>query len=777
MPGTSPPGLTLTLRFLSGILGSGLLFLAGLNNYTGRSWLYGDHWQLTGLPSVFFRLPGMKPDEAFYFPVSWLLLGLAGLLLTVGLFFPVFRRALFAPFRSFRTALPFLLTLGLLVFSLYPWDFLTAKQHETGAQLMLYLSLAFAGYVLLLFSLYPALRFADRPGVRLYNWLTSIPPDRFLLLVCGFFFVLTNLISLLVFEHLPHIQDSISQLFQARIFASGRIHLPSPRFPDFFDYTHIINNGRWYSQYPWLHSFLLMLFEFVKAPWLVNPLCGTLTLPVIYRLGRELYDERTGRLATIFAALSPFIFNMSSEFMNHASALLFASLFLLFFFRTISQQRPLASPVLAGISLGLVANIRPYTALAIGAPFAVYSLIMFFRSPRRLLLRLLLLLLSTLLVTSLVFVYNWIANGSPTLFGYVVKWGPGHEVGFGHSGWGPPHTPYQGLLNTGNNLNLLNKFLFELPFPALVLPLIPFALGTKNRNDWLLFFCFLSLLSAYFFYWFHNLCFGPRFLYESAAALLLLSARGVRLLPELLKRTCWLAVDQNAVSRFYARALVPALLFFAGIALPPLERTYHTYGGVSAIVHRTVKRAGLKNALVFCDHFGNGFSYNRLTLDGPVVYCRDLGFMNPVLTLAYPDRRYYYARADTLIELKDLKYENSLIHQTLIQLSAILTDSALVAGYKTILVPFADLPLPVDTTGFSAKITDYRTVSREIFQQRRTIADYTPALALWLFNDQREHLKLFSLMDEPEHFIAGGLKFTLRGVARNNLGAVYDIRP
>ncbi|MEO0026488.1 MAG: hypothetical protein ABIK54_06985, partial [candidate division WOR-3 bacterium] len=165
-----------------------------------------------------------------------------------------------------------------------------------------------------------------------------------------------------------------------------------------------------------------------------------------------------------------------------------------------------------------------------------------------------------------------------------------------------------------------------------------------------------------------------------------------------------------------------------------------------------------------------------LTLDGPVVYCRNLGIFNPALTLRYPDRRCYFARHDTLIELKGLKYEGSPLHQTLLQLCRLLEDPELVRRYKTIIIPFADLPLPVDTAGFGDRITDFRTVSREIFQQRKTLRDYTPALALWIFNDEREHLQIFSMMDDPEHFIAGGLKFTLKGVAATNLGAVYDIR-
>ncbi|NPV14200.1 hypothetical protein HPY86_04635 [candidate division WOR-3 bacterium] len=757
-------------------LGAIFLFLAAVTSYNSSNYLFANRWFVTDKSTVFFRLPAMPPEQFYYFPLSWLLLGIALLLLLFGFLFRPFRTGLAHLFKSKAAALPFFFTLAFFLFTLYPWDFLTAKQNETGAQFMLYLSLATAGFIFLMFALYPALDFLEKPLTTTFNWLLNLKPRYFLLLTAGFFFLLANLVSYFVFEHIPHIQDSISQLFQARIFSQGKIHLPSPPFPDFFDYTHIINNGNWYSQYPWLHSFLLMFFVFLGTPWLLNPLLGTLFLFALYALGKELYDETIARTATLLATFSPYIINMSAEYMNHASALLFATLFILFYFRTVKGRKPVLSALFAGITLGAVANIRPYTALAIAAPFALYALFLLVRQPRRYLLPFILIALSTGAVTSLVFLYNYLANGNPLLFGYVVKWGPGHEVGFGRSGWGPPHTPYQGLLNMGNNFNLINKFLFESPWPALLLILIPFALPNRNRYDWLLFAGFLALPIAYFFYWFHNVCFGPRFLYEASACLFLLAARGIKELPRLLSHTFGLNPAPNP-NRFLLRAIPLTLLFTTTIALPPLYKLYHVYGGVSAIVHKAVRRAGIKNALVFCDHFGTGFSYNRLDLQGPLVYAKDYGYLNAALTLAYPDRQYYFARADTLRLLPDIKYENSRLKQTLDDLAATLADTGFVNTYKTVLWPFADIPPLPSTTHLRPQILDYRTVSRQIFSRQKSIDDYTPILALWLFDDPREHLSLFSSMDDAEHTIAGSLRFTLLRVTKNNLGAVYDIRP
>lgn len=763
---------------LSAVLAAVFLFLAALTNYTRTSFLFASRRMVSVKSGIFFRFPQMAPGEYHCLHPAWVLVGVPVLLFLFGLFFPGFRHALVSQWRQRKGALPILLTLIFLMVTFYPWNPLTGRQRELGVQVMLYLTLAFAGFVLLLFALYPVLGFADAIGQKVYQWLLNLRASHFLLLSAGCFFLITNLISFLVFEHLPHIQDSVAQLFQARIFASGRIHLRSPPFPEFFDYLHIINNGFWYSQYPWLHSFILMLFVLLGTPWLANPVLGTLTLPVIYLLGKEVYDEKTGRLSTILACLSPFIFNMSSEYMNHASALLFTSLFILFYFRTLNRHNSILNPLLAGAFIGLVANIRPYTGMAIALPFALYAIYLFCGSKGKYLKPFSLMLCSALALTSLVFVYNWLANGNPFLFGYLVNWGPGHEVGFGHSGWGPAHTPYRGLLNTGNKLNHINKFLLEWPLPGLLIVAIPFARGSRRCSDWLLLNGFLFLLLAYFFYFFSDACFGPRFLYESATCLIILTARGLIELPELLACAFGLThyAQPESVKRFYARSFFLILIFLLGVALPPLWREYHSYGSVSARVARNVKKAGLNNALIFCARFGEGFSFNRLSLDGPVVYARDLGLFNPALTLIYPDRRCYYANYDTLIELKDLDYHHSLLKQTIDQLLLSLKDSALIANYRAILVPFSDLPLTIDTARFPVWIFDYRTVAREILMGRRRLNDYTPALALWVFNERWQAPAIFSGMNTRRQFITRGLMFTPLRFTENELGVVYDIR-
>lgn len=785
-PGPASPALagpSPAVRWILFAAGLLLLALAGVFVYT-------DNWFFSTGGRAFVRLPGMQVGQYYFFPFWVVLLVLPALLFAAGYLFPAFRAALRAPWRSRRFAVPLAIALGAFVFSMFPAENRGTYIRETGTTMVFYLLLAGTGTALLLAGIYRWLGFLERPVERIENWLLGLDRRLFVLLLFGFTFLVANLISFLFFAHIPHVEDSIAQVFQARIFASGRLWLQSPRFPDFFDYTHIINNGRWYSQYSFLHSLLLVLGVLIGAPWIINPLLGALTVPLIYILGRDLYGERTGRLAGILAALCPFIFNMSAEYMNHSSALLFSTLFLIFYFRTIgirdaqsSDAAPVPSgrqkpahkwlhPLLAGLALGLVANVRPYTALGLAAPFAVYGIYLMERERGRHLPRFVLMVLAAAAATSLLFVYNWLTNGDPFLWGYVVKWGPGHEIGFGKSAWGAAHTPLRGLINTLCNLNRANKSIYEWPIPSLLPLALLFGSGTRDRRDWLLLSGFGGLVIAFFFYWFENTSFGPRFLYESSAAIVILTVRGIQHLGPFLRGTCNLAVADESTARFLRR-LWPVLgVLTLGITLPPVFHAFSTYHGVSGQLVRTVRRAKLKNALVFCGKLGHGFSANSLNLDGDVVYAKDYGLCNPALTLSYPDREYYYGNWDTLRRLEGIEYGNSRLKRALDEMGEFLANNE-VSSYRTVIWPFNDIPLPQIEAG--PRVVDPREMSREIFSGRQEFDDYLPAIACWVVNDNREHLRVFSFMNDLQNVLAGGYKFTLLSVTSEGTGAVYEI--
>jgi len=764
-PSSSERGSSFYIRhsaFL--VFGAAFLALAGIANYSPGT--------IEVVPGTVRILPG---PTSVAFPAWWVIIGVPLLLLGLGMTSARFRCAAAFPWQSRSSAWAMLSAILLLGSTLVPWEYASTIAEDSGSAILVYLSLASAGFALLAVGLFPWLGALERLAERALGRLLACRPWVLMLTLFAFAFVLANLISLVVFEHIAHIPDSISQLFQARLFASGHLYLPSPRFHEFFDSLHIINNGHWYSQYPPFHSVLLTLGVLAGAPWIINPLLGALTAPAIYLLGREVYDERTGRVAGVLAGLSPFVINMSSEFMNHTSTLLFLTLALLFLFRLMKPGR-FHHALLAGLFLGLAADIRPYTALAMMAPLAVYALDASRRTrpTRQTVLTFLPLLFTLALCIGLLLVYNQLVNGAALKFGYVVRWGAGHEVGFGHSGWGASHTPLRGLINTGNNLNGLNRYLFEWPLPGLLPVVLLFLSGAARKEDWLLLSSFLTLTVAYFFYWYQDLCFGPRFLFEAVVALCLLTSRSFSTIGPLLVRRFGVMVPPDSVRRVLLRIVPLALLVAAGIGIPPLYlNKYRSYYRIDASLVRTVQARQLDNALVFCSDLDNAFNRNSLVLDGPVVYAQDHGGLNAAVATAYPHRRYFYGSGDSLAPIPEAAFPHSKLALTLNQLADLLPE-AIELDHRTVIWPFADLP-PERLPG-NVVLTDFRHLADEFYSGSGQLENHLPALAFWLYDDPRENVAGFTYMNGRESFIMGEFRFTLLRETENHCGLVYDIR-
>ena len=468
-----------------------------------------------------------------------------------------------------------------------------------------------------------------------------------------FVLVAASTASGLLFGHIPHIQDSIAQLFHAKIFATGHLTAPIPAHPEFFTYTHMIMDGGWYSQFPPGHSAILFLGVLAGVPWLVNPLLGAGAIVVIYLLGRELYDGPTARLAALLCALSPFVIFMSSEFMNHASGMLMFSLFALSFF--VAARRPtLITGALVGSSLGWLIAIRPYSAAALAAPFLIYGLILAWKGGAKMRRAIVAACVMLGVFMGLLLLFNNATNGDPLLSGYEKKYGTGTNPGFGHSGWGETHTPLKGMQQTFSNLNMLNKSLFEWPVPALLFCAFLFASGSQNRRDYFLLLPPALICVAYFFYWFQDLCFGPRYLYESTPLIVLLTARGIRQCVHLVRKGFGGTVEQWKISCAVGGVVLTLFVVGWSANLPPVLNEYgDSYWRVSPRLVEEVRKVQLHRAVVFVSgNFGSAFPQNDPFLEGDIIYAKDLGPDNTLLMQKYPNRVYYAYRREVLYRLR-----------------------------------------------------------------------------------------------------------------------------
>jgi len=582
----------------------------------------------------------------------------AGVIL-LGLIFltPVGRRAVYSCFQNITFTVSFILATGLLILTLLPT--------KDGSPIVFYLLFASIGLVFFFIGIYPfviwSLKYSLGSTIRrlfdgICYYILNVNIKYLLIAVFIVAFTSTNLASYYIFEHIPHVQDSLVQVFHAKIFSVGRVTVPSHPIKEFFDFTHMINNGKWYSVYPPGHSFLIMLGFFVSMPWMVNPLLGSMSILLFYFIGKELFDEKTGRIALLLGLFSPFMLFMSSEFMSHSSALFFLSSFILFFAKT-TKQACLYYPLFAGGSLGMALLARPVTALAVSVPFAIYALFCLIKTFKKYALRLSIMFITCLAFIGVLFTFNYLTNGDPLLFGHEVKWGPEHNLGFGNGIWGEIHTPQKGLQQNLNNLNALNKYLFEWPIPCLLFMFIPFAVASKEIWDYILISSFFSLSLIYFFFWYQDWCFGPRYMYEASIMAIILTSRGILLTCVLINDAFKLKISPEIVKRTVGSLVATCILAGMIFNLPPLIKHYaRTYWRVNASALKIVKNAGVKNAVVFVkSYYGLILPENSPFLDGDIIYVKHKGKKNRLMMEYYSGRKYYLVSNSSIVEIFSLK--------------------------------------------------------------------------------------------------------------------------
>ncbi|MGB2844297.1 MAG: glycosyltransferase family 39 protein, partial [Candidatus Aminicenantaceae bacterium] len=249
-------------------------------------------------------------------------------------------------------------------------------------------------------------------------------------IACALFvFIFTNLFSYFIFNHIPRVHDEIDYLFQAKIFKSGRLYVPSPCAKESFDFPHMVNNGKWYSQYTPGYPFLLLLGLLIQAPWLINPILASLSIILFYLLGKEIYNSKVGILAAFMGTISIWFLLMSSTMMSHTSGLFFITFFLYFLFRSIKNPS-ITNGLLTGMGLGMAFLIRPYNAILISTPFLIYYVVLLIKNIRKRLKNIITFGLAVIFFLSILLIYNQITNGHPLKMGYFASYGVEHSLGF-----------------------------------------------------------------------------------------------------------------------------------------------------------------------------------------------------------------------------------------------------------------------------------------------------------------------------------------------------------
>lgn len=408
--------------------------------------------------------------------------------------------------------------------------------------------------------------------------------------------------SILAFARRPLLIDSVIQLFQARIFASGHLYAGAPPGEAFFAVQHmLVDGGRWYSQYPPGHSAILGLGVGLGVAWLVPVALSVGTALLLYGFARRAYDLATARLTVILLALAPFFWFMGASHMNHVSALFFVSAFLYLLVRW--EERGAPGILLgAGLAIGAAFLSRPLTAVAVGLAMAPFVLLTAFR--KRDIVSAGAGLAGVLAAVFLYLAYNAATTGDPLLLGYIKLWGADHGLGFHSTPWGEVHSLLAGLRNEITDLALLSALLFEWPVSALIPAALLFAAGWGSRKwDTRLLAGFLALPAAYLFYWHRDAFLGPRYLYSGLAFLVPLTARGlIEVFRRAGDRHLWggSELTRVPVSSVAGMLLLLCLAYAAAYSTP---RRFHVYrtglASMKVDLAAEVGHRGISDAVIF----------------------------------------------------------------------------------------------------------------------------------------------------------------------------------
>ena len=479
------------------------------------------------------------------------------------------------------------------------------------------------------------------------------------------------------YERVPHLPDESSYIWQAKLFSQGRVVGDLPAVTEAF-YSWLPNflyehDGHWATLYPFGQPLILVPGILLGQRWIIPPLVGAGCIVMIFLVGRRMFDTRTGVLAAVLLAASPFFMMQSSNFMSHNTWVFYLLVSMYFL---LNRRRPVLFGALAGLFFGLALNTRTVEAVMLMAPFGLL-LLSFLREEetRQREVRYAGAFLAGGAVMALVMLgYNASITGDPMEPPYVA-WGA-DTLGFVDG-----HTFDIGMRTMQSHLMGLILVLHAWPaWVGLIFVLLPFILGTRNPWDYFLLVCAFLVAAVYVLYETGMLYMGPRYWYQAVPFLVLLTARGIEMaawgLGELATRLRTRLIGDARPARWAGTAVVyafvAALVFYGSLGwllgwhedqwteldVPQVQASLAEVEFIYGFDGRLVEleeRLKPENALILVKPCGNYNSFacyntvfdrNSIDFDSSVLWARYIPELNEDTIAAYPGRTVYVADYD-----------------------------------------------------------------------------------------------------------------------------------
>jgi hypothetical protein len=429
--------------------------------------------------------------------------------------------------------------------------------------------------------------------------LCSRWPVSRLAVVAGVVAFLTSVtFSMTVLGGGPYLVDGMSQLLQARIFASGALELTSdaPIAFSYYQYLAPTLHG-WASQYPPGFAALLAGAMLFGAPAFVGPAVHGVTAWLGVRFASVLFkgDRHVVLVTAVLLVVSPFSLALAGAYMSHGLAALLGMIVVYASVRAEASDRPLACGVVGGLSVGLLATVRPLTALCVAVVAGTTWLLgkewAASESTRDRLRFPAASVLAGIPPVGLLLWFNRSLFGGPLTFGYTAAQGPAHGLGFHVDPWGATYGAKEAVAYAATEIQALGTELLGLPVPMVLwIGLALLFFGRQTRSLGVLVGWAGSLVIAGFLYWHHDLSMGPRLLADAAPAWFMLAAWAM--VTTLRGSIQW----KDGAYAGYARGIVVTLGLGVLVAVPLRLADYSQGASQRGLVVEEVPEAG---ALVF----------------------------------------------------------------------------------------------------------------------------------------------------------------------------------
>ncbi len=461
-------------------------------------------------------------------------------------------------------------------------------------------------------------------------------------------------VGALAFQHVPHVEDEVVYMFQARTFAAGVLTAPAPAavaLPGFEYYLLDIQGGRWISTTAPGWPAVLALGVLLGVPWLINPLLTAASVLLAHAIVLRTGTRRLADLTALFMATSPWVAAIGGGYMTHALSLFLV--LLAWWCLLLARMSPRTGSAVtlalaAGLAMGWVFTTRQLDGLIIGVATGLWLMLRFPKNIGQVLAYGI-----GCVATGMIYLwYNAIITGNPLtspLQVYLDRlWGPGRNAfGFGAqigppSDWDgldrmPGHSPLEGLFNTINGLNSVNLEMLGWGVGGLAPILALFFWGRLHGGlERAMLVVLICVIGSSACYWFSGSFYiGPRYWYIALLPFLVLAASGIGAIEA--------RMTAPAQSRLPSVLLLLCCFGLLGFTSWRGVTKYHDYRNFTDEIPQRYLAGEFGNALAFLpdnDSIGSAIFFNDpfLAPDQP-IFLRNKGpEANAAVAAALPGR-------------------------------------------------------------------------------------------------------------------------------------------